>query len=48
MEKIEYEKPALITIQLHHQQQLMYVSGDPIGAIPNSAPYEPTDNPFSF
>ena len=43
--KREYEKPTTQVVQLKQQQPLLAGSS---GDIPNSDPYTPEDDPFSF
>lgn len=44
-EKKKYEKPSMEVIKLQQQQQLLAGSN---GDIPNSDPYTPGGDPFSF
>jgi hypothetical protein len=44
-EKKKYEKPSMQVFELKQQQQLLAGSS---GDIPNSDPYTPEDDPFSF
>ena len=44
-EKKKYEKPSMQVFELQQQQQLLAGSG---GDIPNSDPYTPGGDPFSF
>ena len=43
-EKKKYEKPSMQVFELKQQPQLLAGSGD----IPNSDPYTPGGDPFSF
>ena len=44
-EKKKYEKPSMQVFELKQQQQLLAGSS---GGIPNSDPYTPGGDPFSF
>ena len=44
-EKRKYEKPSMRVFELRQQPQLLAGSS---GDVPNSDPYTPGDNPFSF
>ena len=45
MKKKEYERPTMQVVQLKQQPQLLAGSS---GDIPNSDPYTPGGDPFSF
>ena len=45
MKKKQYEKPSVEVVELKQRQQLLTGSS---GDIPNSDPYTPGDDPFSF
>ena len=42
--RLKYEKPSMKVVLLRRQPQLLTGSGD----VPNSEPYTPEGNPFSF
>jgi len=43
--RLKYEKPSMKVVLLKRQPQLLAGSS---GDVPNSDPYTPGDNPFSF